>query len=98
MNLKNDPTIDELAELFKPLNDNSSSHVMWVDTHGEVNISPVPANSGVIKEKAKFQYETLAFGNGYVGKKASEDLEYLEKELSYLKRDWANDARGYIPF
>ena len=97
MNLKNDPIVEELAELFEPLNDNSS-HVMWVDNHGKVYISPVPANSGVIKAKAKFHYETLASGNGYVGKKASEDLEYLEKELGYLKRDWAKDATGYIPF
>ncbi len=97
MNLKKDPIVEELAELFEPLNDNSS-HVMWVDIQGEVYISPVPVNSGIIKAKAKFQYETLESGNGYVGKKASEDLEYLEKELGYLKRDWAKDATGYIPF
>jgi hypothetical protein len=94
MNLKNDPTTIDLAELLMPLNDNASDHITWVDFDGEAHVS----KTSVVKENAKFWYETLAAGNGYVGPQAANDQEYLEKELDCLKRDWAKDAKGYIGF
>ncbi len=94
MNLKNDPTTIDLSELLMPLNDNASDHITWVDFDGEVHISKI----NLVKENAKFWYETLAAGNGYVGPQAANDKEYLEKELASLKRDWSKDARGYIGF
>jgi hypothetical protein len=94
MNLKNDPTTIELAELLMPLNDNASDHITWVDSDGEVHIS----KTSVEKENAKFWYETLEAGNGYVGPQAANDQDYLEKELGCLKRDWAKDAEGFIEF
>ena len=94
MNQKNNPTTIDLAELLMPLNDNASDHITWVDSDGEVHVSKI----NLVKENAKFWYETLAAGNGYVGPQAANDQEYLEKELDYLKRDWSKDAKGYIGF
>jgi hypothetical protein len=94
MNLKNDPTTIDLAELLMPLNDNASDHITWVDFDGEVHVS----KASVVKKNAKFWYETLSAGNGYVGPQAANDQEYLEKELDCLNRDWSKDAKGYIGF
>jgi len=98
MNLKNNPTIEELAALIKPLDDQNYSHRMWVDHDGDVHVSIVPENEEEIRAKSKFCYECLDRGNGYVGPKAANDEEYVEKELEYLKRDWARGAEGYIDF
>ena len=98
MNLKNNPTIEELAALIRPLDDQNYSHKMWVDYDGDVHISIVPENEEKIHAKSKFRYECLDRGNGYVGPKAANDEEYVEKELEYLKRDWARGAEGYIDF
>ncbi len=92
MNLKNDPTTIDLFELLMPLNDNASDHITWVDFDGEVHVS----KTDISKEDAKFWYETLAAGNGYVGPQAANDQEYLEKELDSLKRDWSKNIKGYI--
>ncbi len=94
MNLKNNLTIIDLAELLIPLNDNSSDHITWVTFEGEVQVT----KTSVIRENAKFWYETLELGNGYVGPQAAKDHEYLEKELDRLKRDWSKDANGCIDF
>lgn len=96
MNLKNNPTTEELANLLKPLDDQNYAHMMWVDHNGEVNISVVPEHEEKILAKAKFRYETLNAGNGYVGPTAAADDDYIKQELEYLKRDWAKDAKGYI--
>ena len=94
MNLKNNLTIIDLAELLMPLNDNSSDHITWVNFEGDVQVT----KTSVIRENAKFWYETLELGNGYVGPQAAKDHEYLEKELDRLKRDWSKDANGCIDF
>lgn len=94
MNLNNDPNTVDLAELLMPLNDNASDHITWVNFDGDVHVSKTNHR----KENAKFWYETLEAGNGYVGPQAANDPEYLKKELDCLKRDWSKDAKGYVPF
>jgi len=94
MNLKNNPTIIDLAELLMPLNDNASDHITWVDFEGEVQVT----KTSVIRGNAKFWYETLELGNGYVGPQAATDLDYLKKELDRLTQDWSKDAKGAIDF
>jgi len=96
MNLKNNPTTEELADLFRPLDDQNYSHRMWVDHDGEVHVSVIPEHEDEIRAKSKFRYESLDVGNGYVGPRAAADEEYIKKELEYLKRDWAKGADGYI--
>ncbi|MCP4050185.1 MAG: hypothetical protein GY730_05720, partial [bacterium] len=41
VDLKNNPTASELAELFRPLDDTVSSHLLWVDFQGGVHVSPL---------------------------------------------------------
>lgn len=94
MNLKNNPDTMDLSEILMPLNDNASDHITWVDFDGEVHVSKTSTR----KENAKFWYETLAAGNGYVGPQAANDQDYLKRELACLKRDWSADAKGYIKF
>ncbi len=98
MNLKNNPTTEELADLLRPLDDQNYSHRMWVDHDGEVRVSVVPEHEEEILARSKFRYESLDAGNGYAGPRAAADDEYIKKELEYLQRDWARGAEGYIPF
>ena len=41
MNLDNNPTMDELRDLLRPLDDRAAHHVLWVDRTGEVHITPM---------------------------------------------------------
>lgn len=41
----------------------------------------------------KLRYEALIQGNGYVGKEASEDDDWMQKLFSSLQKEWASDPR-----
>ena len=43
MNLSNAATLDQLKELISGCDDDQNSHVVWVDTEGEVRVTPIPA-------------------------------------------------------
>ena len=42
MNLKDNPSLDELKEMFASCNDDAGHHVLWVGKSGEVNLSVIP--------------------------------------------------------
>jgi len=102
MNMTQDPTTADLADVLMRCNDNSGHHILWVDFNGNVHVSQVPDNltplgwAESMAGKVKFRYEAFNRGNEYVGSKAANDQTYLEELLKDLKRDWANNATGYI--
>lgn len=104
MNLNQNPSTADLAALLMRCDDESGHHIMWVDFDGNVYVSQVPEHLspvgfiGTLGKQVKFRYETLVRGNGYVGPKAAADQAYLERELEYLKRDWAENSTGFIDF
>ncbi len=104
VDLKNNPTASELAELFRPLDDTVSSHLLWVDFQGGVHVSPL-SRYPTIKEfkeemtekgyKPKFWYEKFPKNYGFVGPDIADNLEFIESKLVELKYDWGNDEKGY---
>ena len=96
------PTTADLAAMLMSCNDKSGNHILWVDFNGDVHVSQVPENltplgwAESMVGKVKFRYEAFIRGNEYVGSKAASDQTYLEEQLKDLKRDWANNATGYI--
>ncbi|MCF5233247.1 MULTISPECIES: hypothetical protein [unclassified Pseudomonas] len=95
MNLNNQPTIDELAEMFLAQKDTLDDHILWVGKSGEVNIDCLAPHT----EEAEFDrtHPELAArlkmyrrGQGYVGKKAAADRNFIEQVFDTLNNAWAS--------
>lgn len=95
MNLNNQPTIDELAEMFAAQKDKLDDHILWVGKSGEVKIDCLAPHT----EEAEFDrnHRELAArlkmyrrGQGYVGKKAAADRNFIEQVFDTLNNAWAS--------
>ena len=93
MNLNNQPTIDELAEMFAAQKDKLDDHILWVGKSGEVKIDCLAPHT----EEAEFDrnHRELAArlkmyrrGQGYVGKKAAADRNFIEQVFDTLNNAW----------
>ncbi|AGE25331.1 hypothetical protein [Pseudomonas poae] len=93
MNLNNQPTIDELAEMFAAQKDTLDDHILWVEKSGEVKIDRLAPHS----EEAEFDrnHRELAArlkmyrrGQGYVGKKAAADRNFIEQVFDTINNAW----------
>ena len=94
MNLNNQPTVDELARLFAARKDTLDSHILWVCQSGEVRLDSL----GPLTDEAQFEQRTPNMrarlkmyrrGQGYVGKKAAADTQYVGRVLQTLQHEWA---------
>ncbi|WP_263262451.1 hypothetical protein [Pseudomonas sp. RIT-PI-S] len=101
MNLNNEPTIDQLAQLLAIRKDRNDSHILWVCESGQVHVEGLAPHS----EEAEFEstrpnmrarLRTYRRGLGYVGKKAAADREFVSRVLHTLKQEWqaAQHAAG----
>ncbi|WP_339434630.1 hypothetical protein [Pseudomonas orientalis] len=95
MNLNNQPTIDELAEMFAAQKDTLDDHILWIEKSGEVQLDCVAPHT----EEAEFDrnHRELAArlkmyrrGQGYVGKKAAADHNFIEQVFDTLNNAWAS--------
>ena len=95
MNLNDNPTMDRLRDLLRPLDDRAAHHVLWVDHSGEVHITkvekkwPVPPPPQDVLNKAIVRFETFEAGNGYVGPLAASDDEWVTDAFEWLAGDWS---------
>src|SRR5471032_849421 len=93
MNLNNQPTIDELTQLFKSRKDTLDDHVLWVCKSGEVHIDCL-ANQSEESEfernhpEMRVRLKMYRRGQGYVGKKAAADKDYIGRVLQTLEHEW----------
>ena len=101
MNLSNAATLDQLKELISGCDDDQNSHVVWVDTEGEVRVTPIPAGktpAGWAEERRgqiRFRFETLTAGSGFVGPDAARDEEWMARLFRSLTKFWDSGATGY---
>ncbi|MBC3924033.1 hypothetical protein H8S66_14250 [Pseudomonas lurida] len=93
MNLNNQPTIDELAEMFAAQKDTLDDHILWIGKSGEVQIDCLPPHT----EEAEFDRNNRELaarlkmyrrGQGYVGKKAAADRNFIEQVFDTLNNAW----------
>lgn len=96
MNLNNNPTKEQLADLLRPLDDLAAHHVLWVDRGGEVHVTPMPKTSRrppppppEVLDNALVYFEPLWATKGYVGPEGAGNDEWLTDALGMLLRDWA---------
>lgn len=93
MNLNEKPTIQELAKLFAARKDSLDSHILWVCDAGEVHIdslAPCTAESEFEERKPNMRARLKMYrrGQGYVGKKAAADTEFVGNVLETLQQEW----------
>jgi hypothetical protein len=95
MNLNNQPTIKELAEMFAAQKDTLDDHILWVGKSGEVKIDCLAPHT----EEAEFDRNNRELaarlkmyrrGQGYVGKKAAADRNFIEQVFDTLNNAWAS--------
>ena len=101
MNLDNNPTKEQLADLLRPCDDRAAHHVLWVDRTGEVRVTkvekkwPPPEPGPDVLDNSIVRIETFQAGNGYVGPEAAASDEWLTDALEWLNREWAiSKAQG----
>ena len=94
MNLNNQPTIDELAEMFAAQKDTLDDHILWIGKSGEVQLDCLAPNT----QEAEFDRNNRELaarlkmyrrGQGYVGKKAAADRNFIEQVFDTLNNAWA---------
>lgn len=101
MNLNQEPTVDQLAQLLATRKDRNDSHILWVCESGQVHVEGL----GEHAEEAAFEstrpsmrarLRTYRRGLGYVGKKAAADRDFVSRVLHTLKQEWqaARQATG----
>ncbi|WP_297844893.1 hypothetical protein [Pseudomonas sp.] len=93
MNLNNQPTIEELAQLFASKKDSLDSHILWVSDAGDVHIDRLATNAGEgefeqCNPKMRARLKMYRRGQGYVGKKAAADENFIGQVLQTLTREW----------
>lgn len=104
VDITKNPTVEDLAKLFAQCDDKAGHHILWVDHDGNVFIDLLrhdrtPAWWGEeFDGKYKFRWETFVSGNGYVGKDAAQDSEYVKEKLKALMNDWKQNKKGYVDY
>jgi hypothetical protein len=98
MNLNNQPTTEQLAHLFASRKDSLDSHILWVCESGEVRIDCLEAVTAEREFEQRHpsmraRFKMYRRGQGYVGKKAAADKDYVSRVLQTLKHEW-NTTQG----
>ena len=93
MNLNDQPTIDDLAQLFATRKDSLDNHILWVCEAGEVRIECLPADQqeqDFVSQRPNLRtrLRTYRRGQGYVGRRAAADRDFMGSVLSTLQHEW----------
>ena len=93
MNLNNQPTIEELAQLFASHKDTLDNHILWVSESGDVHLDGLARHAGEVEFEQsnptmRARLRTYRRGQGYIGRKAAADHEFLGRVLHTLEDEW----------
>lgn len=98
MNLNNDPTLEQLAELVRQCDDFAGHHILWVRKNGDVELTQVPLDQSALEfdgshSDVQIRFEPFQAGNEYVGPDAADDAEWMSELFESLKTRW-EQAKG----
>jgi hypothetical protein len=93
MNLNNQPTIEELARMFAAKKDSHDNHILWISKSGNVHIDSLSpyaheAEFDQNNQNLLARLKMYRRGQGYVGKKAAADKDFIGHVLQTLKQTW----------
>jgi hypothetical protein len=91
----NDLTLESVKCLVASGTDDTDTQLR-VTSNGVVFLSKTVGNIDI--DGLAFRLETWIAGNGYVGKAAAEDLEWVEKIYECVKNNWPNPNSTYIDY
>lgn len=97
MNLNNQPTVDQLAQLFAARKDSLDNHILWVCESGEVHIDRCTAEDDFEARTPSMRARMKMYrrGQGYVGKKAAADTAFVGQVLHTLQAQWPGAAEQH---
>jgi hypothetical protein len=95
MNLNNQPTIEELARMFAAQKDSHDSHILWISKSGQVHMDCLATHADETEfdknnQNLLARLKMYRRGQGYVGKKAAADKDFIGSVLQTLKQAWAS--------
>lgn len=93
LNLNDKPTIDQLAQLFAARKDSMDDHLLWLSQSGEVRLDRLPPNSLEDQFEEHLpsmcaRFKVYRRGQGFVGKKAAADTQFVGRVLEVLQQEW----------
>lgn len=96
MNLTNPTTIGELRRLVAAADERAGAHMLWIDTEGEVHLSPVMSGAAVTGAgaPARLRFTPFARGEAMVGPQAARDDRLIGELYFSILHHWlhAGDA------
>lgn len=102
MNLNDNPSLDDLKQLFARLKDKNHNHILWVCESGAVHIDRLPG--GETPEQfeqrhpsLRIRFKTYNKGGGYVGKSAAADDNFIRSVHAALQEHWRLAGRQQQP-
>lgn len=102
MNLKQNPTKEQLKSLIASKNDKAGHHMIWVSFDGDVSIDMIPDDlspngfAKLLENRMQFRFETLHVDNDYVGPQAAKDQDWVDRVYTALIKNYESGVRGYI--
>lgn len=93
MNMNQNPTIEEFREKVSVCRDEDAHHILWIRSDGEVYIDALPIDQTpaifeVAQKDLKIRYPSWERCNGYVGKGAAADLEFMTRLFNSMVFEW----------
>jgi hypothetical protein len=102
MNVKQNPTKDQLRSLVASRDDKTGHHMLWVSVDGDVFLDMIPEDltpigyAESLRGRIQFRLETLQAGNGYVGPAAAKDSAWIDRVYAALLTNYEHGVTGYI--
>jgi hypothetical protein len=99
MNLTTPTTIGELRRLVAAADDHAGEHMLWIDTSGEVHLTPLAVQAartgaGIHTPAARLRFAAFAPGDGMVGPQAARNDRLIGELYFSILHHWlhAGDA------
>jgi hypothetical protein len=102
MNLSDNPNIGQLKAIIARCDDDTASHILYVDKAGNVGIEALsdddyPAGFDRRTEDwVQFRLESFHQGGGYVGDDAAEDDMWMGRVYRAFIKNWREGNLGCI--
>jgi len=102
MNLKQNPTREQLARLIAGQNDEAGHHMLWVSVDGEVFLDLIPNDLTPIgyemslADRMQFRLSTLMAGRGHVGSDAAAEAKWVDRVYTVLLANFQKGAKGCV--
>ena len=99
MNLNQQPTCQQLARLLATRKDHLDDHLLWVSQTGEVRLDRLPPNlldADIESHLPSMRVRMPAYrrGQGFVGKRAAADEQFVARLLDTLQNAWPSACDG----